>query len=62
MEILEQSLVPKSPQKKSEDGIVVTDDFVAVIDGSTSKSQFRFSQNAPLRALIDGAAGASNGR
>lgn len=28
---------------KSEDGIVVTADFIAVIDGSTSKSQYRHS-------------------
>jgi glycerophosphoryl diester phosphodiesterase len=43
MEIIEQNLVPKNPKKKSEDGIVVTPDFVAVIDGSTSKSQYRHS-------------------
>ena len=28
---------------KSEDGIVITNDFIAVIDGSTSKSQYRHS-------------------
>ena len=33
--------MPKNPAKRSEDGIVVTDDFVAVIDGSTSKSTRR---------------------
>lgn len=43
MEIIEQNLVAKNPKKKSEDGIVVTADFVAVIDGSTSKSQYRHS-------------------
>lgn len=43
MEIIESNLVAKNPAKKSEDGIVVTDDFVAVIDGSTSKSQYRHS-------------------
>jgi glycerophosphoryl diester phosphodiesterase len=43
MQILEQNLIAKNPQKKSEDGIVVTPDFVAVIDGSTSKSQYRHS-------------------
>lgn len=43
MQILEQLLVPKNPAKKSEDGIVVTADFVAVIDGSTSKSHYRHS-------------------
>ena len=62
MEILEQNLVAKNPQKKSEDGIVVTSDFVAVIDGSTSKSQHQLSRQRPLRALIDGAWGCSNGR
>ena len=43
MEIIEQTVVPKNPAKKSEDGIVVTDDFIAVIDGSTSKSDRRYS-------------------
>ena len=38
MKIIEQSVIPKSPTKKSEDGIVVTNDFIAVIDGSTSKT------------------------
>lgn len=33
----------KNPKKKSEDGIVVNDDFVAVIDGSTSKSSMQHS-------------------
>jgi len=39
--IIEQSLTPKSPAKKSEDGLVITNDFVAVIDGSTSKTKRR---------------------
>jgi glycerophosphoryl diester phosphodiesterase len=43
MEIIEQSSIAKTPRKKSEDGIVVTNDFIAVIDGSTSKSQYRHS-------------------
>lgn len=43
MQIIEQSLVAKNPRKKSEDGIVVTNDYVAVIDGSTSKSPHRHS-------------------
>jgi glycerophosphoryl diester phosphodiesterase len=42
MNIIEQSLIAKNPQKKSEDGLVVTSDFIAVIDGSTSKSKRRF--------------------
>ena len=41
MKIIEQSVIAKSPNKKSEDGIVVTTDFVAVIDGSTSKTDRR---------------------
>ncbi len=36
-------LVPKNPRQKSEDGIVVTPDFIAVIDGSTSKSDYNHS-------------------
>jgi len=43
MNIIEQNLVPKDPKKKSEDGIVVARDFIAVIDGSTSKSDYRHS-------------------
>lgn len=43
MQIIEKSVVAKNPKKKSEDGIVVTNDFVAVIDGSTSKSDYRHS-------------------
>ena len=43
MQIIEQTIVEKNPAKRSEDGIVVTTDFVAVIDGSTSKSTRRYS-------------------
>ncbi|MDE6011470.1 MAG: hypothetical protein K2G91_01880 [Prevotella sp.] len=43
MEIIEQSIIPKDPKKKSEDGIIVTPDFIAVIDGSTSKTDRRHS-------------------
>jgi glycerophosphoryl diester phosphodiesterase len=43
MKIIEQSLIPKNPQRKSEDGIVVTNDFIAVIDGSTSKAKHQWS-------------------
>ena len=42
MKILEQSTIAKNPNKKSEDGIVVTPDFIAVIDGSTSKTTHRY--------------------
>lgn len=47
MTIIEQSLTPKKPTKKPEDAIVVTDDFVAVIDGSTSKASHKYH---PLRS------------
>ncbi|UKK52218.1 hypothetical protein L6472_06470 [Prevotella sp. E13-17] len=43
MTITEQISIAKSPKKKNEDGIVVTDNFVAVIDGSTSKTNRRYS-------------------
>lgn len=38
MEIIEQKIVGKRGEARCEDGIIVTDYFVAVIDGSTSKS------------------------
>ncbi|MBR1447293.1 MAG: hypothetical protein IJ588_00915 [Prevotella sp.] len=43
MEIIEQTLVPKDPTRKSEDGIIITPDFIAVVDGSTSKTDRRYS-------------------
>jgi glycerophosphoryl diester phosphodiesterase len=43
MQIIEKTVVAKNPKKKSEDGIVISDNFVAVIDGSTSRSQYRHS-------------------
>lgn len=43
MTIIEQALIPKNPAKKSEDGVVVTPDYIAVIDGSTSKATRRYS-------------------
>lgn len=42
MKIIEQSLTAKNPAKKSEDGLVITNDFIAVIDGSTSKTTRRY--------------------
>jgi hypothetical protein len=39
MQVIEQSIQAKSNQEKTEDGLVVTDDFIAVIDGSTSKTK-----------------------
>ena len=43
MKVVEQSCISKHPGRKPEDGIVVTADYAAVIDGSTSKSRHRFS-------------------
>lgn len=54
MIIIEQTVVPKSPVKRSEDGIVVTDDFVAVIDGSTSKGSRRCYRTLSLRQHSNG--------
>ncbi len=42
MNIIEQNLIGKHSAEDCEDGIVITEDFVAVIDGSTSKSQRRW--------------------
>jgi glycerophosphoryl diester phosphodiesterase len=44
MEVIEQSCIAKDPKGKGEDGLVVTPDFIAVIDGSTSKSDYRHSR------------------
>lgn len=41
--IIEQNLTGKHSQETCEDGIVVTDDFIAVIDGSTSKAAHQLS-------------------
>ena len=38
MKIIESNIVGKKSQEACEDGLVVTDDFIAVIDGSTSKT------------------------
>ena len=38
MKILESSIIGKKSPEACEDGMVVTDDFIAVIDGSTSKT------------------------
>lgn len=54
MKILEQALVPKNPAKRSEDGIVITPDFIAVIDGSTSKSQRRCHKDFSIRKHSNG--------
>lgn len=38
MKIIESSIIGKKSQEACEDGMAVTDDFIAVIDGSTSKT------------------------
>ena len=38
MKIIESSIIGKKSPEAGEDGMVVTDDFIAVIDGSTSKT------------------------
>lgn len=38
MNVIEKSIIGKKCQEACEDGLVVTDDFIAVIDGSTSKT------------------------
>lgn len=45
MTILEQSTIGKINSQTCEDAVVVTDDYIAVIDGSTSKSHIRFHPN-----------------
>lgn len=43
MRIIESSIIGKKSQEECEDGLVVADGFVAVIDGSTSKTPRRIS-------------------
>lgn len=38
MNVIEKSIIGKKSQEACEDGLVVTDEFIAVIDGSTSKT------------------------
>ena len=38
MKVVESNIIGKKSQETCEDGLVVTDDFIAVIDGSTSKT------------------------
>lgn len=38
MKIIEKNIIGKKSQETCEDGLVITDDFIAVIDGSTSKT------------------------
>ncbi len=43
MRIIEQIVIGKKSQEECEDGIIVTDSFAAVIDGSTSKTNIRIA-------------------
>ena len=43
MRIIESSIIGKKSREECEDGLVVTDNFIAVIDGSTSKTPCRIS-------------------
>jgi len=43
IEILEQLVVGKKSQETCEDGIIVTENHIAVIDGSTSKTHIRIN-------------------
>lgn len=45
MEIIESSVIGKQSDDSCEDGLVVTDSYIAVIDGSTSKTPFRISED-----------------
>ena len=38
MKIIESNIIGKKSQEACEDGLVITDEFIAVIDGSTSKT------------------------
>lgn len=45
MRIIESRLTGKQSQETCEDGIVITENFIAVIDGSTSKTPLRISKD-----------------
>lgn len=45
MKIIEKAIIGKASQTECEDGIAVNDDFVAVIDGSTSKTSVRINDS-----------------
>jgi len=47
MMIIESKIVGKKSQESCEDGMVVTDDFIAVIDGSTSKTPKHLNPDTP---------------
>ena len=51
--MLEAITVPKSSQKPNEDAYVVTDDYVAVIDGSTAKSRYHQSPRRSVWLQMD---------
>lgn len=45
MKIIESTIIGKQSQETCEDGLVCTDDFIAVIDGSTSKTPTHLSHD-----------------
>lgn len=45
MKIIESKIVGKKSEETCEDGMVITDDFIAVIDGSTSKTPMQLNPN-----------------
>ena len=54
MHILEQYVEAKNGNSEScEDGIAINDDFIAVIDGATSKSAFSFHSKTPGRIAME---------
>nr|WP_308571265.1 hypothetical protein [uncultured Prevotella sp.] len=44
MTIIESKIIGKESQETCEDGIVVTDQFISIVDGSTSKTPMRISR------------------
>ena len=42
MHIIEQHIIGKEGPERCEDGMVLSDNFAAVVDGSTNKSHVRF--------------------
>ena len=51
--VIKSFLKGKHNQDDCEDGIVLTDNFVAVIDGSTAKSDFTFGGKKPGRMAME---------
>jgi glycerophosphoryl diester phosphodiesterase len=54
MRIIEQYIQGKTEKAElCEDGVAVTDDFIAVIDGATNKSSFSFDSKSPGRIAME---------